>query len=292
MTLSAVAVTYVFGLLYFGATGVYFFYDSYVPIAVFLGMHLLFTDPSTAPRTEVGRIMFGVFYGLSTVTLYALLARVGVPPFYDKLLQVPVLNLSIQLLDRIAHSRHLRKIAPAVPGRHLVSRQRNLAYMALWAGLFALMSTLQDVGDRHPGQWVPFWQAACADERPSACQYLADMQLRFCESGSGWACNEAGILHVARVVSGEDQPRLDSADAGAAFGRGCDLGFEPACHNLTRLPAGLSPFEQAQPTLEDYPIILRGTKAPITDRSPEALYARACSQGWANTCGRPTDNSQ
>ena len=277
MTLSAVAVTYVFGLLYFAATGVYFFYDSYIPIAVFLGMHLLFTDPSTAPRTEGGRILFGVCYGLSTVALYALLGRAGVPPFYDKLLQVPVLNLSIQLLDRVAHSRRLRKIDPVALGRGLlVSRQRNLAYMALWAGVFALMSALQGGGDRHPGQWVPCWQGACSDARPSACRYLADMQLRFCESGSGWACNEAGIL-------------LDSADAGGAFGpfgRGCDLGFEPACRNLTGLTSGLGPFEfaRAQPTLEDYPIILRGTKGPITDRSPEALYARACSQGWADTC--------
>ena len=71
MTFSAVVTTYLFGVVYFGITGVYFFYDSYIPIAVFLGMQLLFTDPSTAPRTEVGRIIFGVLYGLSTVVLYA-----------------------------------------------------------------------------------------------------------------------------------------------------------------------------------------------------------------------------
>ena len=290
MTMSAVAVTYVFGLLYFAATGIYFFYDSYIPIAVFLGMHLLFTDPSTAPRTEVGRIMFGVLYGLSTVALYALLARAGVPPFYDKLLQVPVLNLSIQLLDRMAHSRGLRAFDPAALARS--PRQRNLAYMALWAVVFAGMSAVQGVGDRHPGQWVPFWQGACSDERPHACGYLADMQLTFCRSGSGWACNEAGILHVALALSGEDRRRLDPADAAGALGRGCDLGFGPACQNLTRLSSGLGPFEfdQARPTLEDYPIILRGTKGPITERSPAALYARACSQGWADTCGRPTDD--
>jgi hypothetical protein len=294
MTMSAVVVTYVFGLLYFGATGVYFFYDSYVPIAVFLGMHLLFTDPSTAPRTEVGRILFGVFYGLSTVALYALLGRAGVPPFYDKLLQVPVLNLSIQLLDRMARSRPFLNIErePAVRDRSH-SRQRNLAYMALWAGVFALMSTVQGVGDRHPGQWVPFWQGACDDERPSACRYLGAMQQRFCASGSGWACNEAGRLHVALAASEEDGGRLDSAisaDAFEPFARGCELGFEPACRNLTRLSSGSGPFDldQAEPTLEDYPIILRGTKGPITDRSPEALLARACSQGWAGTCGRPT----
>ncbi len=290
MTMSAVAVTYVFGLLYFAATGTYFFYDSYVPIAVFLGMHLLFTDPSTAPRTDVGRIMFGVLYGLSTVALYALLGRAGVPPFYDKLLQVPVLNLSIQLLDRMAHAKWLRRFDPAAPGRSRVPRQRNLAYMALWAVVFTGMSAVQGVGDRHPGQWVPFWQGACSDGRPQACRYLADMHLRFCRSGSGWACNEAGILHVALARSGEDRRRLDPAGAAGALGRGCDLGFGPACQNLTRLTSGLGRFAQAQPTLDDYPIILRGSKGPIADRSPAALYARACSQGWADTCGRPTED--
>ncbi len=70
------------------------------PIAVFLGMHLLFTDPSTSPRTELGRMIFGALYGLSTVALYQLLGTTGLPTFYDKLLQVPLLNLSIKLIDR------------------------------------------------------------------------------------------------------------------------------------------------------------------------------------------------
>src|ERR1043165_2575114 len=102
MTMSAVVTTYLFGLLYYAATGIYFFYDSYIPIAVFLGMHLLFTDPSTSPRTLLGRIIFGALYGLSTVLLYELLGLAGLPTFYDKLLQVPILNLSIKLIDRIA----------------------------------------------------------------------------------------------------------------------------------------------------------------------------------------------
>src|SRR5262249_20568141 len=96
MTMSAAVTTYVCGLLYFAVTGTFLFYDSYIPIAVFLGMHLLFTDPSTSPRTELGRIMFGVAYGLSTVLLCRWLSLAGVPPFYDKLLQVPLLNLSIK----------------------------------------------------------------------------------------------------------------------------------------------------------------------------------------------------
>ena len=31
-----------------------------IPIAVFLAMHLLITDPSTSPRTELGRIFYGI----------------------------------------------------------------------------------------------------------------------------------------------------------------------------------------------------------------------------------------
>src|SRR3989442_1457021 len=113
MTMSAVVTTYLFGLIYYATNGVYFFYDSYIPIAVFLGMHLLFTDPSTSPRTELGRVIFGALYGLSTVALYQLLGRAGMPTFYDKLLQVPLLNLSIKGIDRAARSRLLRTFDPA-----------------------------------------------------------------------------------------------------------------------------------------------------------------------------------
>ncbi len=119
MTMSAVIATYAFNLAYFAATGVYFFYDSYIPIAVFLGMHLLFTDPSTSPRTELGRIIFGALYGLSTVALYELLGSAGMPTFYDKLLQVPLLNLSIKGIDRVARLRWLRFFDPAAIGRSL-----------------------------------------------------------------------------------------------------------------------------------------------------------------------------
>src|SRR5437762_234894 len=163
MTMSAVITTYLFGLLYFAWTGVYFFYDSYIPIAVFLGMHLLFTDPSTSPGTELGRIIYGALYGLSTVVLYQLLGSAGMPAFYDKLLQVPLLNLSIKGIDRLARSTFLRPFDPAALGQSLGPRQRHLAYMCIWAIVFAVMSAAQGVGDSHPGQWLPFWRQACQD---------------------------------------------------------------------------------------------------------------------------------
>src|SRR5207244_8233195 len=46
MTMAAVVSTYAFSLAYFALTGTYYFIDAHIPVAVFLGMHLLFTDPS------------------------------------------------------------------------------------------------------------------------------------------------------------------------------------------------------------------------------------------------------
>jgi hypothetical protein len=283
MTMSAVVATYLFGLAYFAVTGTYFFYDSYIPIAVFLGMHLLFTDPSTSPRTELGRVIFGVLYGLSSVALYGLLSAAGVPSFYDKLLQVPLLNLSVRLLDRVARWRPLAVVDPARLGPWLAPRQRHLAYMSVWMVAFAVMSAAQGVGDRHRGQWLPFWQAACSDGQPRACSYLANLESIFCSAGSGWACNEAAILRDERTPSAPGRLSSDVDRLAAFFERGCKLGFVAACRNAGRVSSDTRTFERAPPTLGDYPIVLRGSKGPITDRTPSALMARACEQGWP-TC--------
>jgi hypothetical protein len=285
MTMSAVVSTYVFGLLYFKLMGIYFFYDSYIPIAVFLGMHLLFTDPSTSPRTELGRIIFGALYGLSTIALYQLLGSAGLPAFYDKLLQVPFLNLSVKVIDRAARSSFfLRGFDPALLGKSLATHQRHLAFISVWALVFLGMSAAGGVGDDHPGQWLPFWREACRDGRPYACPYLADVSQVFCDRGSGWACNEAGLLHIALARSGEDSRRLDMAGAEAPLEQGCGIGFEAACHNLQELHARTERFTPAPPTLEDYPIILRGAKGDIRTRDSNALLAIACLQRWPNTC--------
>ncbi|MFM2124020.1 MAG: hypothetical protein RL328_471 [Acidobacteriota bacterium] len=282
MTLSAVLSTYLFGLAYFAATGIYFFYDSYIPIAVFLGMHLLFTDPSTSPRTEAGRILFGCLYGLSTVALYQVLGSLGLPMFYDKLLQVPVLNLSVRAIDRMAN-----RLAPAKLLPQLAGPARNAAYMGVWAVAFVMMSAAQGVGDRHPGQWMPFWRQACADKRAYACPYYADMTLTACRQGSSWACNEAGLMHLRLAGSGEDSRREDEAGAAEPFERGCQLGLSAACYNVQVLVTGQGAFRTALPSPEDLPTVLRGSKGPITERDPEKLVALACQQGWNDVC--PTE---
>jgi hypothetical protein len=282
MIMPAVLATYAFGRLYFAATGIYFFYDSYIPISVFLGMHLLFNDPATSPRTELGRIIYGTLYGLSAVWLYQLLGNAGMPTFYDKLLQVPLLNLSAKWIDRLAGKSFTL-------GPSLTVRQRNLAYMAIWGIVFTGMSVTQAVGDNHPGQFLPFWRQACQDGRNYACPYLADLESSFCDRGSGWACNEAGLMHIALSRSGEDLRRTDPAGAAQPLRHGCQLGFQTACENLNVLTTGTGKFASAPPGLEDYPVILRGSKGEIRERDPVALYALACHEGWTATCGQARD---
>lgn len=142
MTMSAVATLYAFCAAYLLTTGSQYFLELPIPIAIFLGMHLLFTDPSTSPRTELGRLIFGVLYGLSVLAIFALLEGLGLPSFYDKLLPVPILNLLIQNIDKATQSNWLKRFDPAVLGRALTPRRRNLAYMTIWAGLFVIMQTL------------------------------------------------------------------------------------------------------------------------------------------------------
>ena len=286
MTMSAVVTTFVFSAVYYAATGAFFFSDSHVPIAVFLGMHLLFTDPATSPRTELGRIMFGVLYGLTTVVLYSVLIRAGMPGFYDKLLQVPLLNLSAGLLDRLApalrslgeggRSPLLQRIDPSAWGKALVPRRRHLAYISVWAVAFVAMSASGYLGDKHPGQYVPFWQQACAEGARSACEDLYFLQDGYCEDGSGWACNELGIL----LAEHYDNRRR----AATEFERACTLRFSAGCDNAVAITQG-NMFRRDAPTVADYPFILRGSKGPFPDRAPAQLYARACVQGWPEACG-------
>ena len=218
MTMAAVVSTYVFGLLYFAVTGVSFFYDSYIPIAVFLGMHLLFTDPSTSPRTELGRIVFGILYGLSTVVLYVVLGRVAAPTFYDKLLQMPLLNLSVILIDRCG----ALEAAAAV---------RSGGARALAGAAPAALGVHGGVGRRVRGDERGRRRRGPAS-RPVGAVLAAGLQ--------GWAAA------CVRIPGREAVPA-------------CATGV-PACGNYRAILDGGGAFERGSPTVEDYPVVLRGSK--------------------------------
>ncbi len=277
MTLPAAVTVYGFSMLYLKLTGTYFFIDSNIPIAVFLGMHLLFTDPSTSPRSELGRIMFGVLYGATVVGLYWLLGRVGAPTYYDKLLQVPVMNLMVIGLDAVARSRWASWLNPERLGAALAPRLRSLAYVSLWIVAFGALSATKGVGDFHEGSTVPFWQRACSEHRTDACGKLGGMLQWHCTSESGWACNELAILIKTE--------RLQSAlGQGELFAKACGYGELAGCNNARKLEPGQADFAHGQPTLLDFPRILRQAKGAIREKTPFQIYTRACDEGWLSGC--------
>jgi len=270
---------YTWGLIYYGATGTFFFRDAFIPIAVFLGMHLLFTDPATSPRTEQGRVIFGVLYAVFTIALAGILEAVGAPTFYDKLLPIPVLNLMVRRIDSWATMGFFSRLEPArVLGMLGVSPPR-LATASLWGLIFLGLSFSGGVGDDHPGQYLPFWDQACESGNLRACRTAAQMETVYCDRGSGWACNELGVL-LATELS-------DRESARAEFERACALDFRPGCDNVLRLTTGVVELAQAPPPIEDFPIVIRGSKGAVTERDPAALYDLACERGWPDTCGGP-----
>jgi hypothetical protein len=237
-------------------------------------MHLLFTDPSTSPRTELGRIMFGILYAMGVMAVYRVLSVNGMPTFYDKLLAVPILNVTIRAIDRLARSAVFKKLDPAALGRTWAPRRRHLAYIGVWTVVFTAMSAAHGVGDTVPGHWLPFWEQACREGRLNACPTLAMFEDQYCAAGSGWACNDVGVLFGGR----------NPAFAQQMFAHACANGFEPGCENARLTVGARQAPHRANPQIADYRIVLREGKGPLPPLSPEAIYDRACAQGWSRAC--------
>nr|MCS5580387.1 RnfABCDGE type electron transport complex subunit D [Gammaproteobacteria bacterium] len=191
---AGMAAISLFGLsaIYSSAAGVPYFLDSEIPAAVFLGLHLLITDPSTSPRTPLGKTIFGMLYGLGVFGLYTLLGNVGVPTFYDKLLCVPLLNLSVIAIDRAVSSINFQQL-PNIWRSDWMSGRANLAHMSIWIVVFAAMTLLGKTDGKHTGDSLPFWEQACTEDLPNACYRLVQLKTTYCDDNSAWACNELGI---------------------------------------------------------------------------------------------------
>ena len=271
---SAAAVLFGLSALYAAATGVPWFVDSEIPTAVFLGLHLLVTDPSTSPRTPLGKTVFGVLYGVGVFVLYALLGAFGAPTFYDKLLAVPLLNLCVRRIDRVAGV--LEAGAPLGRLARRMARPRaNLAQMAVWIVFFAAMTLLGATDGRHRGDAVPFWERACAERRRQACERLLRIEASYCADASAWACNELGRHYTEGAIVAADAARgLDY------FARACELRFRPACLNL--LARGGA--RRAPPKTLDLRLLLREGGRNLMETSEADLLARACEHGWTFAC--------
>ena len=275
----AAAIT-LFGLsaLYSLGAGVPYFIDSEIPAAVFLGLHLLITDPSTSPRTPLGKTVFGVLYGLGVFALYSLLGALGVHTFYDKLLCVPLLNLSVIAIDRAVRSIDSESLLNVWKDKALggiFSGKANLAHMSCWIVFFAAVSVLGKTDAQHIGDSMPFWQQACADQRPQACQRLLQLQSTYCNDNSAWSCNELALHYRL----GELVEKSESLALGY-FERSCELRFRAGCLNLLD-PA--SRYEELPHQL-DLRLMLRQGGLNLMQADEAELLKRACSHGWSYAC--------
>ncbi|MFT4814816.1 MAG: hypothetical protein ACI80L_002129 [Pseudohongiellaceae bacterium] len=272
---SMAAIT-LFGVsaLYSASTGVPYFFDSEIPAAVFLGLHLLITDPSTSPRTPLGKTFFGALYGLGVFGLYTLLGAMGEPTFYDKLLVVPLLNLSVIAIDRAVRSVHSQALLNVWRENWLGGRA-NLAHMSIWIVIFASMSFMGKTDSMHQGDSLPFWEQACTSELPNACGRLLQLQATYCGDNAAWACNELGA-HYREGELTETNTELSMA----YFSRGCELKFQAACLNLLDQELVL----REVPHELDLRLLLREGGQNLMTLPEQELYAKACEHDWSFAC--------
>lgn len=224
VTLAAGLALWLLGLAYTGATGIYWFLDSGIPIAVFLGIHLLITDPATSPRDNLGRFVFGALYGTSAFLLYGALEHLGQPRFYDKLLCVPLLNLLVPLIDGWARRVPVAAFGPFAKFAARTPRQLNLAFMGVWVLLFATMVGTHTLGPDHPGLATSFWERACDAKLHNGCRNLQAIHRDDCFDGNADACL-AVVDDIRRRGADPGQPQ----QATYALARGCDLGRADIC---------------------------------------------------------------
>ena len=273
---AGMAAISLFGLsaIYSSAAGVPYFLDSEIPAAVFLGLHLLISDPSTSPRTPLGKTIFGMLYGLGVFGLYTFLGNIGVPTFYDKLLCVPLLNLSVIAIDRAVRSINTQLLTNMWPSDS-VSGRANLAHMGVWIVVFAAMTLLGKTDGKHRGDSLPFWEEACGEDLPNSCYRLAQLKRNYCEDNSAWACNELGIHYrLGEIVE------QDNKQSFGFFAQACELKFKAACANLldNSLELRDAPHEL------DLRLLLREGGLNLMNESVDDLYTRACNHDWAFAC--------
>lgn len=229
MTLAAVAAICLLNVAYTQITGTYFFVNTNLAAPIFLGTHLLITDPATSPKSNVGRIIFGAVYGTAYFVLFRVLVYNEVPSFWDKLLPVPFLNLCVPLIDRFARSGMVGRLnswwEEALPPKKL-----NLVHMGMWVAFFATMWLTGYVDGPHPGNSITFWKKALADEKVFAGHSLVMATGAQAEGGgSGAAFNELGLICMEGSVREVTQ---SNARAAKYFGRACELGNVNGCANV------------------------------------------------------------
>jgi len=298
VTLSAAAMLYILNVVYTGSTGTYLFIDTNIHPAVFLGLHLLVTDPATSPRKNFGKVIFGAAYGAGIFGLVPLLEGLGAPVFYDKLLCVPVLNLTVRALDRasIALSARLArqrwvtegKLRPLQALSAWTPRQANFGFMGIWVAFFGFMVFTGFLGGKHPGTDPALWGKACAAGNARACDVQARTLDVQCQHNSASGCFTLGTL-----LSDGKQISRNPIGAARSLGRACDIGSQDACTRLVSLVAsdGETVLQQPCNQGDATSCFMLGSLYAVgqsVTRNPEhsaTLYQQSCNAGFMRGCG-------
>jgi hypothetical protein len=295
VTLFSAAALYGMNLLYTAITGDYNFIDSSIPVSVFLGLHLLVTDPATSPRRNIGKMIFGALYGAGVFGMYRLLSAIGAPEFYDKLLCVPALNLCVRWLDRLSLvlENWLGSIRLPVWQRIRAwdPQRLNFAWMGVWVSLFIVMVSTGFLtkGENHPGSNPEFWHSACDENRVNGCKNWVRALSGACDGNSPQDCLALGEV----LNTGIKVPR-QAAPAGVAFARACDLGMQIACKELVTFTqsGGSKEFQQACQNGDGASCFVLGSLQSSgngvarDDQAAFRLFQRSCELEWWRGCGR------
>jgi Sel1 repeat len=287
VTLAATVALVALNLVYTSTTGTYHFVMTNIPIAVFLGLHLLVTDPATSPRTTLGKLAFGALYGLGAFALFGWFERIGVPTFYDKLLPVPVLNLTVRWLDRVSR-RLAARVRALEPVAILGAKRLNVVAVCVWIVLFATTTATGFLGQAHPGRDPGFWRRACEEGRANACPTWVTFVELGCKHDPQY-CNVLGrVLEDGRLV-----PK-DVVRAAKSFANACDRGVRGGCDNLRSLATanGADDLKRACANGDQDACFIFGeilSEGAGVERNQSAaleVFRGLCARGWTRGCGR------
>ena len=264
---TAAAVLTCVGLeaLYFAATGDYFFLHTAIPVSVFLGMNLLVTDPVTSPTNSFGKVVFGMLYGILVFPLFLMLAALQTPTFYDKLLQVPVINAMAKWLDRLGDA-----ITGMMPDFKLTAGRANLVHVGVWAiAFFAVLPRLK----AHPGSFPETWMPGCESGDIDDCQRLHFLVGSKCNHFDAAECVRAGDLWADRRLtmqwvpeaSDDEQSSERGRQMADMYGRACDMKNPDGCYALGMM------FKKGDGTTVNY-------------QRAGQLFDWACTAGHTGAC--------
>jgi len=267
VTLSAAATSWVIGALYFSWSGGFMYVDTTIPIAVFLGMNLLVTDPASSPQSNGGKILFGILYGAAIFFMYAVLRDAGRPAvgddpglniaWMDKLLFLPFLNLLARPLDRIGQYLSLARW-----GWSWDATRTNWVHLSVWLVVFL---TMRPGLVTHPGAQVSFWQDACGKLVPRACENVVILNQRDCKKGDAKSCYNLGVHFEHGSTGPQKTVSVDLARAGGAYREACKLGEGAGCRNLGVL-------------------FVQGKGVAQNEKAAFTLFEAGCAKGDADAC--------